>query len=147
MAPAVPGPGLGTVLAVIDVASGASKPINFADGNPLALVSCGWASNTRLLCTEYGIATIEGVQRVFLRLASLNADGSDARAITAQKRNHYRAQGSDGRVIDWRDGSSPKVLVERNYMPLLSGMARIGNTKHSYAITLTNELRRHWIEQ
>src|SRR3546814_595332 len=136
IATVVPGPGQGTVLAVIDVASGTSKPINFADGNPLALVSCGWASNTRLLCTEYGIATIEGVQRVFLRLASLNADGSDARAITAQKRNQYRAQGSDGRVIDWRDGSSPKVLVERYYMPVRAGMARMGNSKQGYGVDL-----------
>src|SRR3546814_20845119 len=126
MAPAVPGPGLGTVLAVIDVASGASKPINFADGNPLALVSCGWASNTRLLCTEYGIATIEGVQRVFLRLASPNADGSDARPIPAPKRNQYRAQGSHGPGIDWPAGSAPQALAARYYHTLPAGMAGRG---------------------
>src|SRR3546814_12850623 len=82
------------------------------------------------------VLLFRSVQRVFLRLASLNADGSDARAITAQKRNQYRAQGSDGRVIDWRDGSSPKVLVERYYMPVRAGMARMGNSKQGYGVDL-----------
>ncbi len=132
----VPGPGQGTVLVVTDVASGSSKPINFADGNPLALISCGWASDTRLLCTEYGIATIEGIQRGFLRLASLNADGTDARAVAAQKRGQYWAQGSDGRVIDWRDGSSPKVLIERYYVPVRAAMTRMGNSKRGYGVDL-----------
>src|SRR3546814_17508455 len=47
IATVVPGPGQGTVLAVIDVASGASKPINLAAGTPLAPASCGWRAEER----------------------------------------------------------------------------------------------------
>src|SRR3546814_13363132 len=49
----VPGQGQGTVLPVIDVARGASEPITFADGHPLARVSCGRDSKPRPLRTQY----------------------------------------------------------------------------------------------
>src|SRR3546814_14743523 len=54
IATVVPGPGQGTVLAVIDVASGASTPIHFADGNPLALASCGRADRESVGCGKVG---------------------------------------------------------------------------------------------
>ncbi len=132
----VPGPKQSTVLTVIDIQSGSNTPINYADGDPMTLVSCGWASNVRLLCSEYGVATVEARTRSFMRFVSLNADGTGAKAISAQKRDQYVASGSDGRVIDWRDGSSPKVLVERYYMPVRSGIYRMGNAKQGYGVDL-----------
>jgi len=52
----VPGPGQSTVVQVLDLKTGSAKPVNFANGNPMTLTGCGWASDTRLVCLLYGVS-------------------------------------------------------------------------------------------
>ena len=131
----VPGPAQSTVLTVVDIATGNATPVNYADGNPFTLISCGWASNTRLLCSEYGVA-VDGDIHGFQRFVSLEADGTDARPVTPQERGQWIPQPSDGRVIDWRDGSSPQVLIERYYVPVPGGIHHMANARQGYGVDL-----------
>ena len=118
----VPGPGQSTVVQVADLKTGAAKPVNYADGNPMKLTGCGWVSNTRLLCTLYGISDENyGRLLAYSRMIAMDADGNNMRALAAlEKLQEYAAQ-SDGYVIDWRDGSTNKVLIARRYVPAAAG--------------------------
>ncbi len=112
-----PGPRRATVLQVSDVASGETKAVNYANGDPLSLTSCGWVSNTRLLCTQYGVADVERGKLGYSRLAALDADGSNVVPLGARERVQRYSQQSDGYVLDWLDGSTNNVLLARTYVP------------------------------
>lgn len=113
-----PGPGQSTVVQVLDIQGGTAKPVNFADGNPMTLQSCGWASNDRLLCRLYGV-TDRNYDRLlpYRRLISMNADGSTPLSLGITDRQASYVSLDDGFVIDWRDGKSAQVLVARTYVP------------------------------
>ena len=111
-----PGPKQSTVVQVSNIASGEAKAVNYADGNPLALSSCGWSSNSRIVCRQYGIAEREGQLLAYSRLGALDADGNNVRALGVFNRSQRYIQQSDGFIIDWLDGSAGKVLIARNYV-------------------------------
>jgi len=111
-----PGPKQSTIVQVSNIASGEAKAVNYADGNPLALSSCGWSSNSRLVCRQYGIAERESQLLAYSRLGALDADGNNVKALGVFNRSQRYIQQSDGYIIDWLDGSSGKVLIARNYV-------------------------------
>lgn len=133
----VPGPQQATVLQVLDLATGEAKPINFADGNPMTLRSCGWASNDRLICYLYGVAMRDGNPlRGFWRMIALNADGSKPLALLNADRDQWYAQGADGWIIDWRDGTDAKVLMVRNYAAEKAQVNAVSRTNYGLGVDL-----------
>jgi acetyl esterase/lipase len=135
----VPGPGQATPVEVVDVATGNASAIQYAEGNPLAITGCGWASNQRIVCTEYGVADLDGRRLLaYLRLAAMNADGSDVIALGAHDRFQAYAQQSDGYVVDWRDGRTGKVLIARTYVPSKSTPFRAGDTRQGLGVDLVD---------
>ncbi|MDQ3139760.1 MAG: S9 family peptidase, partial [Pseudomonadota bacterium] len=123
----IPGKGQSTLLAVTQLATGKSEVISSADGNPLSLSSCGWVSNSRLVCIHYGISSMEGQMLAYSRLAALDSNGQNVVPLGARERVQHYAQQSDGYVIDWLDGSSNKVLMARNYVPAKGTANSIGS--------------------
>lgn len=133
----VPGPAQSTVVEVIDLKTGDGNPVNSADGNPFAISTCGWASNTRIVCRENGVASIDGRRLLgYSRLAAMNADGSDPIALGTKERGQYIAQQSDGYVLDWRDGSTNKVLLAREYIPTEGNIITVGSKKMGLGVDL-----------
>jgi dipeptidyl aminopeptidase/acylaminoacyl peptidase len=114
----VPGPAQSTVIQIVDAPSGNAKAINYADGNPLSLLSCGWVNDKRLICRQYGIADDFNDINGYIRLAALDADGNNITPLGSRERNRYFEQGSDGYVVDWRDGTTDQVLLARSYVPI-----------------------------
>lgn len=113
----VPGPGQATVVQVLNLATSSATPVNFANGNPMALTGCGWASNQRLLCTLYGVTDYNYNQYLpYSRLIALDADGKNPKPLGNVERSQAYVSTSDGYVIDWRDGSSESVLLARRYV-------------------------------
>lgn len=131
----VPAPGQATVIEVIDIATGNGKPIQYADGNPLKLTSCNWASNDRLICSEYGVANLDGRRDLaYRRLVSMKADGSGIVALGSQNRRQDYAQQSDGSVIDWSDGETGQVLVQRVYMATKGTIGYMGDFRQGLGV-------------
>lgn len=114
----IPGQGQSTIVATLDVASATSKVVNSADGNPMAISGCNWASDQRVVCSLYGVTDRNYNQMLaYSRLIALDPDGANPRALGAfEKSQEYVAQ-SDGYVVDWRDGKSDAILLARNYVP------------------------------
>lgn len=135
----VPGPQQSTVIEVIDMVSGDAKPIQYADGNPMKITSCNWASNDRLVCYEYGVANLDGRRDLpYQRLVSMKSDGSDVVALGTKSHQQDYAQLSDGRVLDWSDGKSGTILVQRVYMSTTGTIAYMGDFRHGLGVDLVD---------
>ncbi|MDG5489599.1 S9 family peptidase [Sphingomonas sp. BGYR3] len=131
-----PGPGQSAVVQVMDLTTKETKPVNYADGKPLSLNSCGWASDTRLVCTLYGVAESDGPLLGYQRLIAFDADGGNVTSLSAVERKQRYIQQSDGYVLDWRDGTSNEVLLVRNYVPTRSTLNSIGSMSEGLGVDL-----------
>ncbi len=70
---------------------------------------CRWATNTRLLCSFFGIAEDAGVYPV-TRLVGVDRDGKNMRVLM-QFSNQTQGQFQD-RIINWSPGAPDTVLIE-----------------------------------
>lgn len=131
-----PGPAQATVVQVLDVASGEAKAVNYVNGDPMTLRSCGWASNNRLVCTLYGVSDREGPLQGYQRMVAMNADGSQPTPLGIVQRRQDYISNSDGYVVDWRDGATDQVLIARNYVPLKSNAITVGSKAQGLAVDL-----------
>ncbi len=131
-----PGPKQATVVQVLDMKSGSVKPVNYANGDPMTLSSCGWASNTRLVCSLYGVSNREGAWSSYSRLIAMDADGNNPTPLGIMQTAQDYISRSDGYVVDWRDGATDKVLIARNYVPLKSNSITVGSKAQGLAVDL-----------
>jgi dipeptidyl aminopeptidase/acylaminoacyl peptidase len=123
----LPGPGTSTMVSVVDLTSGKSEVIGYANGDPLSLSGCGWVSETRLLCSYYGISAMEGQRLGYSRLVAMDNKGNNIVPLGAREQSQDYVQQSDGYVIDWLDGSTNKVVMARRYVPAKANATRIGS--------------------
>lgn len=133
-----PGPGQSTVLQVLDLKANTSKPINYANGDPMTLSGCGWASNSRLACYLYGV-TDENYGRYlpYSRLIAMDADGGNLTRLGAYERVQQYVSLSDGAILDWRDGTTSSVLIARNYVPAKNlGLSGVTSTAQGLGVDL-----------
>ena len=104
---------------VVDVATGADKPILAANANPEMLRWCNFVGNARLVCRITGDK--RGTYDVLLgfnRLVSMNLDGTDIKQL-GQQSSFYDAglRQFDGSILDWHPDRDGSVLMERAYVP------------------------------
>jgi dipeptidyl aminopeptidase/acylaminoacyl peptidase len=115
------GPGAHSTAYVADLESGQSRAVVSADGIPMRFTSCGWASNQRLVCKEYGVVEAAGYLSPIIsatRLFAIDLDGKQVRALgTPDSSMALTGRQFDGNIIDWLDGSSDAVLMAREYVP------------------------------
>jgi dipeptidyl aminopeptidase/acylaminoacyl peptidase len=121
-----PGPGQSTILYTGDAAGGrAPTRVMAADGKPERLSSCGWASETRLVCEVYMVIEniVPGQPISATRIVALDADGSKMKLLSKRTNTDslYMAFGG-GEVVDWLPGEDGIILMGRQYVP----EARIG---------------------
>jgi dipeptidyl aminopeptidase/acylaminoacyl peptidase len=124
-----PAAGQGAAVYVVDIATGKFVRVTGIDGDPERLDWCRWVSNERLLCSIYAMSEIEAVLAPFSRLVAFNADGSDAKIVSA--RTSDRALGYDqsgGAVLDWLPEESGAILKTRRFIPELTTGTHVGNT-------------------
>ncbi len=124
-----PAVGQGATLYVVDIASGKSVRVTGIDGDPERLDWCRWVSNERLLCSIFAMSEIEAVLAPFSRLVAFNADGSDAKIVSARASD--RATGYDqsgGQVLDWLPEEDGAILKSRKFIPELMTGSHVGNT-------------------
>lgn len=116
------------------------KAIAAADGKPERIAGCNWASNTRLLCTVFGVISIDGTLAVSTRIAAMDHDGANMKVLS-----HTRGTGDllgydtfGGSVIDWNPGVDGKVLMMRQYVPESSTGTRLAQTAQGIGVDLVD---------
>jgi dipeptidyl aminopeptidase/acylaminoacyl peptidase len=136
-----PAKGQGAIAYTLNLAQGGkAHAVTYADGKPLRLEGCTWASNTRLICTVYAM---ENVLNYGLlpeeRLAAVDADGSHLQQLSARQNEYSRGAAlGGGRVIDWSPCDADGVLMSRLYVPDDHTGSRIGNTLGGLGVDCVN---------
>lgn len=103
-----PGPGSTQLAYVADLSTATSKPILRTTAQSDHLASCGFVSDSRLICQYRANIPQEGTIIPFSRMIALNTDGSDIKPLG----NGSEWQ-SDGGIIDWLPGDGENVLMVR----------------------------------
>jgi dienelactone hydrolase len=119
LAMVVPGPSDMNILAIRGVADDSPmKPIMRSESKQARLDNCHWASNTRIVCSAYGVADVLDRKVPTSRLFAVDEDGKNITQLS--KREGFDTLGiqlGGGAVIDWLPDESGAVLMERNYLP------------------------------
>jgi len=112
-----PGPGIITYAAIEDVDTLETHAAARDDGKPLLISSCGWSSNTRIVCREYGVAFDHDPPIPFTRTVSVDSDGKNGVYIGRRVGpGATRVNQFDGQIIDWGAGDG-NILMTRDYIP------------------------------
>ncbi|SEJ58500.1 Dipeptidyl aminopeptidase/acylaminoacyl peptidase [Sphingobium sp. AP50] len=115
-----------------------TKRILAVDGKPDRLAGCQWASDTRLLCTVYGMSTLGGTELVRVsRIVAVNADGGNVKLLNTPGGDSLRSRGvslSGGAVIGLAPGNEGHVLMMRNYIPETTIGTRNAQTKEGLGV-------------
>jgi dipeptidyl aminopeptidase/acylaminoacyl peptidase len=112
-----PGPNLATYAIVIDAETRAAHVAGRQDGKPMRLLRCGWASNSRIVCGQYGVAFDNDPPIPYTRTVAFDADGKNALYIGRQTSfSSERLSQYDGKVIDWLQGDG-HIIMTRDYVP------------------------------
>jgi dipeptidyl aminopeptidase/acylaminoacyl peptidase len=113
-----PGPGPKTFAAMTDLASGQTQVITASDGNPEHLRWCNFAALDRIVCAIDGNVDMQGLLVGMQRLVALGIDGSQPKLLGQPERytDAYIRQ-FDAAVLDWRNGTDGRILMEREYVP------------------------------
>ncbi len=111
------GPNLTSYAAVEDVDTLETHAAARDDGKPLRIQSCGWASDTRIACREYGVLFEHDPPVGYTRTVAIDSDGKNG--VYLGRRNggdSVRMTQFDGAIIDWGSGDG-NVLMTREYVP------------------------------
>jgi dipeptidyl aminopeptidase/acylaminoacyl peptidase len=115
----VPLAGQGSAVYTRSLASGAQEQATMvAAGKPDRLRSCDWVSNTRLVCSIYGVIHARAMLMHFTRVVAVDADGKNLQLLSTRDSEYTRGfQLFGGAVIDWLPDEDGAVLMTRNYVP------------------------------
>jgi dipeptidyl aminopeptidase/acylaminoacyl peptidase len=119
-----PGPGTLTYVAVMDVETRKIHLAGSVDGKPLRLQSCGWASNSRIVCQQFGVAFDRDPPIPYTRTIAVDSDGKNpvyiGRRVAIEA---SRILQFDGKIIDWMAGDGT-ILMTRDYIPSATAMGQ-----------------------
>ncbi len=120
--------GQGSAVYVVDFATGKPVRLTGIDGDPERLNWCRWVSNDRLICSIYAVTEIDAIPVYMARLIAFNADGSQAKMVSA--RGSDRALGIDqggGSVLDWLPAEDGAILKTKTFIPEMETGTRLAN--------------------
>jgi len=137
-----------TALQVADADGGAAAHVILsANGMPMSLGRCDWADNSRIVCSVF-FSQDEGEARLgYERLIALDIDGKNMLSLEPPARNTVlRNSQVDGDVIDWREGETGKLLIERDHVPEETIGTHISNSEDGLAVDLVDTRTNHATE-
>lgn len=118
--------GQGSAAYTVDLATGTSKLMAAADGNPQRLGGCNFVANDRLICSVYGMVDVEGFPITMTRLFAVNPDGSEVKVLSeSDNRFQRRLNAYGGGIIDWLPDDNGAVLMDKEYIPEYREKTRI----------------------
>lgn len=134
-------PGAGTML-MVAAADGSSAPhtVTATQSAVTRLTGCDWADNRRIVCSIYAISEAEGMTLGFERLIAVDPDGGHLVSLSQSTTGHAQMRMSQysGDVIDWMQGDTGKLLIERDHVPEQSIGTRLAYTADGLGVDLVD---------
>lgn len=110
--------GQGSRLMTVEVGGAQPRDVIAVDGVRQRLGGCNWVSNSRLVCTVYGVTESIGTLVEASRLIALDLDGSNVRVLGERDSGDQVASRLwGGSVIDWLAGQDNEVLMQQVFIP------------------------------
>jgi dipeptidyl aminopeptidase/acylaminoacyl peptidase len=141
--------GQGSTAFTLGLAKGSAPKASLsADGKPYRLESCGWVSNSRLVCRVYAMVNSAEIGLLPVsRILAVNSDGSNVRVLSTKQKNETRGfLLGGGEVLDWLPDEDGAVLMARIYLPDDHTGTRLGSTAEGLGVdwidTKTLSIRR-----
>jgi dipeptidyl aminopeptidase/acylaminoacyl peptidase len=136
-----PGPARSSIAVIGNLDTGQYSQVASSNGDPDILRWCNFVSTSRSVCQITG-NNIDNLVNVigFSRLVSINNDGSDPKLL-GQTDSFYDAHARqyDGDIIDWLEGTTGQVLMQRTYIPEEGKLGtRLVRTKSGLAVDRLN---------
>lgn len=89
-----------------------------ANGDPVMLRWCQWASNARLVCGIGGREVVNGEVYHFTNVVAVDPSGDNLKLLSTRRgANALYADFRGGTVIDWLHDADDAVLMMRSYVP------------------------------
>lgn len=125
-----------SALVTRDLADGSKSQLALkASGKPERLSDCHWVSESRLVCTVYGVVKGPTDLLPFTRVVSVDRDGGNVKLLSTQQNEHSRSyQFGGGTVIDWLPDEDGVVLMSRVYIPDAHLGSRVGSTQEGLGV-------------
>jgi dipeptidyl aminopeptidase/acylaminoacyl peptidase len=142
----------GTALMVVNSdASGQPRAALFTNGKPDQLRWCDWVDNSRIVCSIY-LVQGTGIDRLSeLRLVAVDMDGKNLKSLAqvGSGSDTLRFSQYDGAIIDWMEGRTGKLLMERDHVPERDIGTRMAHTDNGLGVDLvdTRSLAASKVEQ
>jgi dipeptidyl aminopeptidase/acylaminoacyl peptidase len=114
-----PGRGRSSAVYVVDLASGASQNATSVDGVEQEIEWCNWVSGRRLVCSIYGLRSLQGEAFAASRLVALDHDGSNVVVLGAREiGSAFSRRTYGGDLVDWLPQEENHLLM---MMPIATG--------------------------
>lgn len=131
--------GKASVLVVVDIKSGAMKPV-MSSGDPNLRISwCDWIKVDRIACSIRGERQDIGENFGVSRIVAVDADGGNIKELGA--RQSHRAigvNGYGGTIIDYLPDDPDNILMEQYKLPEDSAGTLRANTEGGLTVALVN---------
>lgn len=112
-----PGKGIDTYAAIMDTVTQELHAVAHQDGKPLNFRSCGWSSNSRIVCSLAGVSFDNVTPIPYSRTLAFDMDGKNVLYVGKRPGlEATRIMQFDGAIIDWMQGDGT-VLMTRDYVP------------------------------
>jgi dipeptidyl aminopeptidase/acylaminoacyl peptidase len=145
----IPREGQGSRLYTVEVGATQPRGVINVDGERQRLGGCTWVSNSRLVCTIFGVTDSPGFLVSASRLIALDADGSNVRVLGQRDTgDQVGGRGWGGNVIDWLAGQENQVLMEQLFIPEGRAGTLLARTQQGVGVVQvdTTNLRTRTIE-
>lgn len=128
--------GQGSALYTRSLAPEAKTRLAFvADGKPVRLGPCSWVSNSRLVCTVYGVQDGAAGLLPFTRAVAVDSDGKLVKVLSTRDNEYTRGlQLRGGELIDTIPEQDGTVLMTRDYLPNDHIGSRISSTRQGLGV-------------
>lgn len=112
------------------------KPILLSKGHRERLFSCGWVSNSRLVCNVGIIVDEVGMRLHYTRLLAIDANGENLRVVSARRTGQeYSFMQYGGDVVDWlAEDSSGSILMTRDFAQEYSTGTMLANDREGLGL-------------
>lgn len=125
----------GTALFTVGLEGGEPKQVLATPDATQQLSSCGWVSDTRLVCQVTGTVKYEDYLLNVSRIVGVDRDGRNQKLLSEKTKDaQTRLNTFGGNIIDWLPGETDTLLVGRAFIPEARGNTRLEQKLDGYGV-------------